>query len=79
MKEKVKFLGHFVVEAGIEPDKMKIEMIKIRPMPNAVKEIQGLIGLVSYYRTHCGRFAQVANTNTRFTFKNAKLIWSEKC
>ena len=39
MKERVKFLGHIVSEAGVEPDPEKMEMVKNWPVPKTVKEV----------------------------------------
>ena len=79
MKEKVKFLGHIVSEAGVEPDPEKVEMVKNWPVPKTVKEVRGFIGLASYYRKHCMGFAQIAKPLHDLTSKNAKFVWTEKC
>ncbi len=52
----VEFLGHHVSAAGTSPITSNIEAIQRHPQPTTVKEIQGFLGVVNFYR----RFVQSA-------------------
>lgn len=44
------FLGHIILDAGIEVDTQNIEAIKTWPKPMNPTEVHGFLGLVEYYR-----------------------------
>jgi hypothetical protein len=44
-------LGHIVSEAGIEPDPEKVEVINNLKPPITVKEVQKVLGHISWYRS----------------------------
>ena len=43
------FLGHVILESGIEVDKAKIDLISNLPPPRSVKEIRSLLGHAGFY------------------------------
>ena len=56
----LKFLGHIISETGLSPDPAKIEAIKKMKQPTTVKEIQGFLGLVGFYRKFIRNFSKIA-------------------
>ena len=43
------FLGHVILESGIEVDKAKIDLISNLPPPRSVKEIRSFLGHAGFY------------------------------
>ncbi len=48
--ESIDFLGHRVSAAGVEPLPDHMEAVTKFPRPSTVKELQGFLGLVNFYR-----------------------------
>ena len=50
MKKEVDFLGHHLTAHGITPLKSGVAAVLKHPRPSTVKELQGLLGLINFYR-----------------------------
>ena len=46
--KKVPFFGHTLSKDGVHPDKAKVDLIQIWPLPQNVKELQPFLGTVNY-------------------------------
>ena len=49
MKLRIEYLGHLILENGVEPMPDKLSSIKEMPAPRNPKEIKQFLGLVGYY------------------------------
>ena len=49
-KKKVQYLGHLVLDEGVQTDPEKTKATEDWPVPHAVKEVRSFLGLCSYYR-----------------------------
>ena len=49
MKLHIEYLGHLILESGVEPMPDKLSAIKEMPAPRSPKEIKQFLGLVGYY------------------------------
>jgi ribosome-interacting GTPase 1 len=47
---EVEFLGAVINREGIQMDPNKIKVVKAWPESKIVKEVQGFLGLINYYR-----------------------------
>jgi hypothetical protein len=47
--QKVSYLGHLIMEAGVQPDPQKVEAIAQYPTPTDQKQAKTFCGMVSYY------------------------------
>ena len=70
-QKKVKYLGHYISEDGIEVDPEKIEAIEKWPNPTSVRHIRQFMGLASYYRRFIPKFAAISAPLTDLTKKGA--------
>jgi len=59
MQKEVEYLGHKITPAGISPLPSGVEAVAAYPRPTTVKELQGLLGLVNFYRRFIPAAAQV--------------------
>jgi hypothetical protein len=48
--EEVKFLGHHVNATGVAPIASRVAAILEHPQPTTVKELQGFLGVINFYR-----------------------------
>ncbi|CAG8813562.1 7304_t:CDS:2, partial [Dentiscutata erythropus] len=63
-KQQLAFLGHIISENGIAPDPSKIDKVQNYPAPSNLTELQGFIGLASYYRRFILNFSQIKKSTT---------------
>jgi hypothetical protein len=47
---EVEFLGHHVTAAGVSPIASRVAAIQQHPAPTTVKELQGFLGVINFYR-----------------------------
>ena len=67
MKKPIQYLGHLILEEGIQPLPEKLENIKTMPAPRNTKEIKQFPGLTGYYRKFVPRFSDLSRPLTRLT------------
>ena len=79
MKMHIEYLGHLILEKGIEQMPDKLSAIKEMPAPRNPKEIKQFLGLVGYYQKFIPRFWDIAKTLTRLTRHNMTFEWCKKC
>lgn len=75
----MQFLGHIVSSEGIRVDPAKIEAVMSWERPKTPTERRSFIALVGYYRIFVKNFSKIAVPLTKFTRKNEKFEWTEKC
>ncbi len=46
----MKFLGHHVTAAGVSPIASRVAAIQQHPGPTTMKELQGFLGVINFYR-----------------------------
>ena len=66
---KVGYLGHFISSEGLAVDHAKIDAIQHWPNPQMVKDVQGFLGLVGYYRRFIKNYASIARPLTNLLRK----------
>ena len=59
-RRKIKFLGHFVSEEGIEVDQEKIKAIQDWPTPKSVTDVLQFKGLAEFYRRFVKDFSAIS-------------------
>ena len=79
MKMHIEYLGHLILEKGIEPMPDKLSAIKEMPAPRNPKEIKQFLGLEGYYQKFIPRFLDIAKPLTRLTRYDMTFDWYEKC
>jgi len=75
-KTQVAFLGHLVLEHGIDPMPDKLQAIKDWPTPQCLRYVRAFYGLASYYRRFVKEFAIKSKALTRLMRKNATFCWT---
>lgn len=76
---KIKMLGHYISETGIEMDKSKIEAIEKRTAPTTVKQLQQFLGMANYYRKFIKNFSAIASPLYALLSDNTIWSWDENC
>ena len=78
---KLKYLGHVVSHAGIEPDPDKLRAVRDYPIPTRLKEVRTFLGLTSYYRRFIRGYATLAEPLISLTRKadHKPFVWTTDC
>ena len=87
--EKVKYVGHIVSRAGIEPDPDKVDKVINWPTPTTPDQVRQFLGFVGYYRRFIKDFSKISRPLsdvmpplTKKSRKNSKIPeswhWGEK-
>ena len=71
----LKMLGHIVDTYGINPDPDKIQAVEEFRWPLKGKDVEGFIGLCSYYRKFIPEFAEKARPLTSLTKSTVSFHW----
>jgi len=77
-KRKVKILGHYVSNEGIEVNPEKIECIQALQPPRTIRDLRAFVGLASYYRKFVPFFSKIAKPLTSLTQLESDLKWGEE-
>ena len=59
-KTRVEYLGHVVLEKGIETNPKKIEVIIKWPNPQTITQMLSFLGFCNYYQKFIHKYAQLA-------------------
>lgn len=78
LQKSVTFLGHVISEEGTLPNPATVDKILNFQRPQNLKELQGFIGISSYYRRYIKDFSTIAHPLTDLTKKNKKFIWEQE-
>jgi hypothetical protein len=78
-QEKIHYLGHIILEQGIEVDPKNIEAIRGWPTPNNVSEFIYFMGLSGYYRRFILGFSKITHPITYLQKKGIIFEWTSKC
>ena len=76
---QVKFLGHIVSGAGIQPDGDKVRLVREWPLPTDVKTCIQFVGLAQYFRKFIMGFASMIVPLTALFKDGAVFEWTPAC
>ena len=78
-QERIKFLGHYVSEKGIEPMEEKCKVIQNFPRPKKVKDVRSFLGLAGYYRRFIKNFSKISGPLVDLTKHETVFDWTSSC
>ena len=76
--QRIEYLGYVISDAGIEPNKSKVEAVSKIPQPTNVDQVRSFIGMATYYRRFVKDFSKIAEPLTRLTRKDIAFEWKEE-
>ena len=76
---KVNFLGYFMNEEGIRPQKSLVDAIQDFTRPRTKKEVRRFLGTVGFYRDFIKNFAEISTPLRNLTKDTAKFEWTDGC
>lgn len=74
---RVSYIGHWVLEKGVEADNEKIRAMLQWPIPKNIRELRGFLGMTGYYRRFVLNYSNIATPLTQLTKKDA-FKWIEE-
>ena len=78
-RDKIKFMGHLISAAGIEPDPSKVQAINDMPPPTDVHGVRRLCGMVQYLARFLPNLAEELEPIRALTKKEKEWEWSTEC
>ncbi|XP_037931400.1 uncharacterized protein LOC119666190 [Teleopsis dalmanni] len=78
MQTKVKFLGHVINNAGIQPGTEKTRCIDEYPQPRNETEVRRFLGVTGFFRKFVKQYSLIAQPLSKFLKKNHQFIWEEE-
>ena len=72
---KIKFLGHFISEDGIQPDPTKIFAIQNFKIPEKPKDVRSFLGFSGYYRRFIKNYSIIAKPLFELTGNVGDFKW----
>ena len=76
---EVNYLGYYMNEEGIRPQKALVEAIQDFRRPETKKEVRRFLGTVGFYRDFIRNFAVISTPLRNLTKENTRFLWSEDC
>ena len=76
---RVKYLGHYISEHGVEPDPAKTDLITHYKVPTNQKQVRQFLGLTQYYRRFQKNYSQTAYPLQQLTRKDVPFKWTDDC
>ncbi|GBM00599.1 Retrovirus-related Pol polyprotein from transposon 17.6 [Araneus ventricosus] len=73
--DRVKYLGYWITENGIEVDLEKVFAIQRIPVPTNVEEVQSFLQTCSWFRRYVPNFVNIARLLSNLIEKNVPRIW----
>ncbi|XP_063360657.1 uncharacterized protein K02A2.6-like [Cydia amplana] len=77
-KSEIEYLGHLLTKDGIKPDPTKIDSIIKMEKPQNVKELQRLLGMITYVAKFIPSLSQVCSPLRNLIKKDVEWLWSKE-
>lgn len=74
-KPQVDFFGHTLTEKGIQPAANKLEAMRNIKTPSDVKELQTILGMVTYLNRYSVKLAEMTSPLRELTKKHSHFTW----
>ncbi len=71
----VNYLGYLVSSKGLLPGERKVKAVRMFPVPISVKQVQGFIGLCSFFRKFVPNFSCMAYPLLKLMHKDVLWEW----
>ena len=78
LRPEVVYLAHIIDKEEVQPDLMKIEVVKNFPIAKNFKNIKQFLGLAGYYRRFIDGFSKIVTPLKQLLKKDVEFIQSEK-
>ncbi|CAA0841269.1 Uncharacterized mitochondrial protein AtMg00860, partial [Striga hermonthica] len=76
---RVAFLGHVIMQAGIEVDPSKVVAVQNWSTPKSPSKVRSFLGLAGYYRRFIEGFSKIAFPLCQLTRKSVEFEWTDRC
>ena len=76
---EVNYLGYYMNEEGIRPQKALVEAIQNFTRPESKKEVRRFLGTAGFYRDFIRNFADISTPLRNLTKDDVKFCWSNEC
>lgn len=77
-KSTITFLGHEISVSGISPDKKKVMVVQLLPLPHVgfYAALRGFTGLMNYFRRFIENYPEISEPLVQLTNRNHPFVWA---
>ena len=73
--QEVEYFGHIISAFGLRPDPAKVKAIQDMPPPNDKKELQTLLGMITYLAKFTPQLSEITKPMRDLLKENIEFIW----
>ena len=73
---KIKYLGHIISPAGVQPDGAKVARLESWPVPTSTKELHSFLGFAGYYRRFVQNYIEIARPLQLLITQTTPFYWT---
>ena len=73
--QEVEYFGHIISADGLRPDPTKVKAIQDMPPPNDKKELQTLLGMITYLAKFTPQLSEITKPMRDLLKENIEFIW----
>ena len=75
VKSSINYLGHIILDKGVEPNTKKLEAIKRFTTPSCLEDIQNFLGMVTYQAKFTHHLSMLTHGIRQLMKTNTPWIW----
>lgn len=78
LQEEIRYLGHIISGSSVKPDPVKLDGVRLWPIPTTLKQLRSFLGFLNYYRRFIHNYSEIARPLYNLLKKDAEWTWTKE-